>query len=472
MSSLAYLLGCRMSLPSLLDNALQRLAPRLDVIRRHAIAQQVEVWLVGGAIRDALLDRPQLDLDLITSVFPEALGRAISKELGGQFVVLDPDFGVVRIVLGEGPVLDLTRMQTETVELDLRRRDLTINAIALPLVVAGEVAAEPTLIDPTGGLGDLERKLIRAVSIDNLIADPVRLIRIFRFAAILDFPIDIETLLWVDICKQDLLDSAFERTTAELLKILNVPHAMNWLERLYGVGLLGLMLPEFDQLTPSPPIQAVCGVAFALEVVRHTEDLLQTLEPELGHVLKGALDGDATQSSILKLAALLLEVGSPPSGAAAEGLAIIGSIAQRLKLSSKAREFLIKLIKLQDEADALTTDPTEPVALYRFFRSAKEATVAVLLLALAQHRATGVLSAAGLEDLERRIALILEAYFRPDQAFTNPSRLVDGHTLMKELNLKPGRLVGQLLEAVLEAQLRQEIENQAEAIRFARQLAG
>lgn len=470
MSSIAYLLGCRMSHPSLLANALQRLEPRLEVIRRHAIAQQVEVWLVGGAIRDALLDRPHLDLDLITSVSPEAIGRAISKELGGQFVLLDADFGVVRIVFGEGPVLDLTRMQAETVELDLRRRDLTINAIALPLVLAGEVAADPTLIDPTGGLVDLERKLIRAVSIDNLIADPVRLIRIFRFAAILDFPIDIETLVWVDISKHRLLDAAFERTTAELFKILNLPHALTWLERLYGVGLLGVILPEFDELPPSPPIQAICGVALAMEVVRHTEDLLQTLEPELGPILKGALDGEATQSSILKLAALLLEVGTPPSGVA--GLAIIESIAQRLKLSSKAREFLIKLIKLQDEADALTTDPTEPVALYHFFRSAKEATVAILLLALAQHRGTGVLSAAGLEDLERRIALILEAYFRPDQAFTNPRRLVDGMTLMKELNLKPGKRIGQLLEAVLEAQLRGEIETSAEAIRFARQLAG
>ena len=459
-----------MPLPPALLASLQRFKPTLDTISRTAIAQQVDLWLVGGFLRDALLERPQVDLDLITSVSPETRGRAIARELGGHFVVLDADFGVTRIVLPDGVLLDFTRRQTEKLEDDLKRRDLTINAIALPLVINSRAIDSPALIDPTGGLADLEHQLVRAISLENLRSDPVRLIRIFRFAAVLDFQIDFETLVWVDIYKQRLQEAASERTTAELFKILSLPHAEVWISRLFGMRVLGVLVPELKKLNPTPPRPDAAGIALALEILRQVEALIQILAPELGEIFRSSLEGDATQAIVLKLGALLLEIGNPPSGEQEAGLAAIQVIARRLKLSTKARDFLNRLIKLQDEADALLAEPTDPVALHRFFQLAKDATMAVLLLNLAQHRAIGALSEVGLEELEKRLELILLAYFRPDRAFTDPKRLLDGQALMQALQLPPGKQVGKLLQSVLEAQLRGEISTQDEAIDLARSL--
>lgn len=461
-------------------------APLFEAVKRHAAALGVDVWLVGGYVRDALIGRGSLDADLITAGDPAPLGRAIAQDLKGHYVLLDADFGVARVVLPDGAVLDLARLQGDTVEEDLRRRDLTINAIALPLVQNGQALLDAPLIDPTGGLADLDARSVRAVSLENLVADPVRLIRVLRFAATLDFGIAFETLEWVETYKRKLLEAANERTTAELLKILELPDAYRWIERLFGLGVLGVLTPEFTMLKRVPVIAGrfLDGLAHALERTRRVERLVAEREARwpahadaIRRDLGAPLGAGSTPGALVKLAALLLDVGRPftlaydPDGAVtfeghpSEGATRMAAIAERLKLSAKAATFLEKLVLHQQAPSGL--DPKDPVALYRLFRTLGEASPGLLLVALADREA-----ALGRRDpdMEARTGLALEGYFRADRALTAPQRLLDGQGLMAALGLKPGKHIGLLLERVLEAQLRGEVSTRDEAIALARRL--
>ncbi|HEY9857552.1 MAG TPA: hypothetical protein V6D05_17540 [Stenomitos sp.] len=452
--------------------------PLFDTLKDQAARQASDLWVVGGYVRDALLGRAGLDIDLITSGDPESLGKAIARALGGNYVLLDAEFGITRVVLASGGVIDLARLQGATIADDLFNRDLTINAIALPLVQGGTAVEAPEPLDPTGGLRDLERRVVRAISDDNLVADPVRMIRVFRFAAVLDFTIDFETLQWVDTYKRKLLDVAAERTTAELLKILALPAAFLWIERLFGMGVLMVLLPEFNMLARLQGPR-MSGQGHALETARCLEQLPATLGAHAAAVqadLDRDLGGGATPWTVLKLAALLHEVGKPfcttygadqsvsYEGYEAEGAKRVEAIANRLKLSAKARDFLTRLVKLQRLPEALAKTPHDPVALYRFFQAAGDTSVGLLLLNLALQRAA---HSPATQELAAALPALLAAYFRPDAAYTAPRRLIDGKDLMRELGLKPGKQIGMLLEAIVEAQLRGEIDTRDGAIAWA-----
>ena len=148
--------------------------------------------LVGGAIRDALLDRlpERPDLDLVVPRDALALTRSLSRELGGSCVVLDEKRDIARLVL-RGWTIDIARQEGTTLEDDLLRRDYRVNAIALPL------EGDHDLVDPTGGIQDLEEGRLTAVSEGNLRDDPLRLLRGLRLMAEISLVLDPTTASWI-----------------------------------------------------------------------------------------------------------------------------------------------------------------------------------------------------------------------------------------------------------------------------------
>ena len=145
--------------------------------------------LVGGAVRDGLLDRlqEQPDLDLVVPSDAIALTKALAQELHGTCVVLDAERSIARLVLG-GWTVDIARQDGDRIEDDLWRRDYRLNAIAVSLQPWGE------LWDPTGGLSDLQQGCLTAVSEANLIDDPLRLLRGLRLMAEIPLTISSQTM--------------------------------------------------------------------------------------------------------------------------------------------------------------------------------------------------------------------------------------------------------------------------------------
>lgn len=169
-------------------------------------------WIVGGAVRDALLGRPSLDIDLAA---PEAarLAAAVAQQLGSRAVAIGSDPVTWRVVAGARSY-DFAPLQGESIEADLLRRDFTINAVALA------IEPDARLIDPTGGAADAKRRLLRLVSTKNLDDDPLRVLRGARFAVTLDLSIEETTELELRARGASLPAAAPERVQYELQRML------------------------------------------------------------------------------------------------------------------------------------------------------------------------------------------------------------------------------------------------------------
>ena len=181
-------------------------ARRVASARRLARAEKVSLYLVGGAVRDVLLRRPVVDVDLVLEAAADAFARRLARTLGAE-LALHRRFGTAVITLPDGKHLDiataraeeyerpgaLPRVRPASIAEDLRRRDFTINAMALEIAPA----RRPRLIDPTGGRDDVERRLVRFLHPRSAFDDATRAFRAIRYANRLGFAIERETRRWI-----------------------------------------------------------------------------------------------------------------------------------------------------------------------------------------------------------------------------------------------------------------------------------
>lgn len=238
-----------------LAEALRRTYPELEDLT--GVAERV--YLVGGAVRDLLLGRGRSDVDLV--VVGDAV--ALAERLDSTVVAEEERFGTVKVEL-DGHVVDIAAARTETypqpgalpvvepspdIESDLARRDFTVNAMAMRL---GEEAA---LIDPHGGLNDLERGLLRVLHSGSFADDPTRAIRAARYAARLDFELEPETERL--LAATDLGTISADRRVAELRRLAIEESGLRGLELLMRWGLIQ---PRQD----------------GIELARRVEELLET----------------------------------------------------------------------------------------------------------------------------------------------------------------------------------------------------
>ncbi len=218
---------------ALAESLRERLAPEHWPMPLSALP--ADAVLVGGAVRDAALGRlsDQPDLDLVVSGSAIALGQHLARQQGGTCVVLDPERDIARLVL-RGWTIDLARRDGSDLASDLRRRDYTVNAIALPL------AAGSPVLDPNGGLEHLRSRELVAISEANLLDDPLRLLRGVRLAAELGFAIPEPSLGWIRRHAPRLAEVAGERVLAELEKLAAAPEGHQGLLQAWELGLLAL----------------------------------------------------------------------------------------------------------------------------------------------------------------------------------------------------------------------------------------
>jgi tRNA nucleotidyltransferase/poly(A) polymerase len=209
-----------------------------------------EAWVVGGAVRDALLDRPVVDLDIVCAA-PEAAARQLARRSGGAPFPLSPEHGSWRVALEGGRTVDFTP-QHGSIEEDLGRRDFTINAMAEPI-------SGGAVVDPHGGLADLEQRVLRGVSQHVFDDDPLRLLRAVRHEEELDFALEAETERLVRARAALVTRAAGERVLAELDRL-----TAGGYRRLAELGLLAPLGGSVDERldrvdSPSFRLVAVFG---------------------------------------------------------------------------------------------------------------------------------------------------------------------------------------------------------------------
>ncbi|MGB8980267.1 MAG: HD domain-containing protein [Anaerolineales bacterium] len=485
-------------------------SPLIDKVRD--ILPDQEIHLVGGAVRDLLLNRLSHDLDFAMPANGISLARRVANALQAGFMVLDEERDTGRVIVtepdGTRTFLDFAVYRGKDLEADLRARDFTVNAIAFS-------PRDQTLIDPLNGTADLRAKLIRACSPTSLSDDPVRILRAIRQAAAFEFKIDPETRKAMKQAASLLPKVSPERQRDELFKMLEGPRPDASMRALEMLGSLPYLLPELPLLKgveQSPPhIHDVWE--HTLSVLAHLEDILAALAPAYsaedtkdlftglltlrigrfreqfaGHFAE-SLNTDRSARAALFFAALYHDVAKPATKSVEEtgrirffdhdvrGAEVAASRGRAFNLSNDELERIRTIIRHHMRfhffSSRLEGEKQEPSrkAIYRFFRDAGKAGIDVILLGLADLRGTQGTTltqdtwAAAL-DVAR---ILLENYWEKPQETVAPPRLLDGNELMSELGLEPGRIVGQLLEAIREGQATGKIENRAQALDFARE---
>ncbi len=178
-------------------------------------------YLVGGYIRDIILRRKteKLDVDIVVPLNAIEIGKKIAENIGSKFIILDKKREVVRIILNN-IYIDIANQVSSSIEGDLSSRDFSINSIAF-------LFDKKSLFDPLNGLKDLEISLLRTHSENNLINDPLRILRCFRFVSELNFKIDLRLVDFIKKNKDYLYLVANERITYEIQKIVNGANALD-----------------------------------------------------------------------------------------------------------------------------------------------------------------------------------------------------------------------------------------------------
>ena len=178
-------------------------------------------YLVGGYIRDLILKRvtEKVDFDIVVPLNAIEIGKKIADNIGSKFIILDEKREVVRIIINH-IYIDIANKVSSTIEGDLCSRDFSINSIAF-------LIDKKCLVDPLNGLKDLENSLLRTHSEKNLLNDPLRILRCFRFVSELNFKIDLKLVDFITKNKGKLYFVAKERINYEIQKIVHGANALD-----------------------------------------------------------------------------------------------------------------------------------------------------------------------------------------------------------------------------------------------------
>lgn len=486
-------------------------SPLIDKVR-DALPDQ-EIYLVGGTVRDMLLNRISHDLDFATPANGISLARKIANFLNADFMILDAERDTGRAIVTEDDnsrtFLDFaTYRGGENLEDDLRARDFTINAMAF------DIHAE-TIIDPLNGAADLRAKTIRACSATSLQDDPIRILRAIRQAAAFEFKIEMQTRKAMREAAHHLPNISPERQRDELFKILEGPKPDASLRALEMLGVFPHLLPELQSMKgveqSEPHIYDVWE--HTLSVLGYLEGILAALAPgysadntndlftglltlrigrfreQFAAHFAESLNTDRSVRAALFFAALYHDVEKPATRSVDEagrirffdhdvkGAEVASKRAREFNLSNDEIERIQAIIKHHMRFHFFTSrmegDKQEPSrkAIYRFFRDSKAAGIDLVLLGLADLRGTRghTLTQENWSAALDVARILLENYWEKPEETITPPRLLDGNELMTELNLKPGKIVGQLLEAIREGQATGKIKDRNEALVFARE---
>lgn len=401
----------------------------LSEIGRKAEALCGEAYFVGGCVRDLLRGVASKDIDLAVAGGTHRLGRALANDYGGHVFYLRQEDQVVRVLLpGLGDLqLDLCPLRG-TLDEDLRARDLTINAMAVP-ATAGLEPGSPVL-DPTGGQRDLAERLVRFTSAESPVADPLRTMRAFRFRWKLRFEMAPGTLQRIRECIPLLQRVSAERIRDELfqlLALLTAPAALaEMLEAGVGPWLVGASAP-FE------------GSPLRLQEITQR---LQTSNQEPAHEqLERLLSSEPTvgrrRREVLLWAAALQPLQLDA-----------GAACRHLALSNDEKQIITKALAAAPHAAELARRwPVPGRERYRFFKQAGIAGPEAVLL-----------SPAPWDEAHRR--LLEEAV---ERHFNPPVPLLTGSDIMDLLRMKPGKELGVLMEALAEAQADGLVKTREEA---------
>lgn len=442
--------------------------PIVSTITEAAKENGIEVFMVGGVVRDLILKRERSDLDFLVIGDSLKFAEKVANKLGIQKVTKFRNFGTAHFIYQNYDIefvgarkesynRDSRKPIVEdgTFEDDIKRRDFTINAMAISLNEKnfGE------LIDIFNGYNDLQNKLIKTPldPFQTFDDDPLRIMRAFRFAAQLEFQVDESIMKAAKEMKERLRIVSQERITDEFLKILSAPKPSIGLKLLYDSEVLQIIFPEIHNLA---------GVDQRQDY-HHKDVFLHTL------IVVDNIS-QATENLWLRFAALVHDIAKPQTKKFVEGIGwtfhgheelgarMMKNIFHRMKLPMNKLEYVEKLVRLHLRPIALAKEEVTDSAIRRLIVQAGDDLRDLITLCRADITSKNPQKVEKyLANYEAVMQKVLEVQEKDRlRAFQSPVR---GDEIMKICNLKPSKKVGEIKKAIEEAILDGVIENSHEA---------
>lgn len=413
-----------------------------------------QIYIVGGAVRDLLMQRGVQDWDFTTDAKPEAILKIIPEgfydnKFGTVGVAVDDRVFEITTMRKEGRYIDFRHptkvIWTNKIEEDLARRDFAINAIAL--------STDDQVVDPFNGQGDIKDKVIRSVGNPDtrFREDALRLIRAIRIAAELEFDIDQETFKAIKENANLIKEIAWERIRDELFKILACKNPYSGIIKLREAGLLQIILPE---------LEACFGIVQQGPKHDRTYDIGEHSLLTLKHT--------PSSDPLVRLAALLHDIGKVETVKISEdknvtfynhdvvGGKLVLQIAKRFNLSKKKADKLYHLVRWH--MFTVSENQTDS-AIRRFIKNVGLENIDDMMTLRVGDRLGGgtqTETSWRMEKFKERIKDVLK------KPFSITDLKVNGNDVMKVLNIKPGPKVGEVLQKLFEEVLGDSNKNNRE----------
>lgn len=444
---------------------------------REALRSLEGVFVVGGVIRDSILGRPIVDLDVVALPEARAKCEAILARHSRGFVRINDRFSTVRYFTRRGTCVDFS-VAEKGIEADLLRRDYALNAIAMEV-------ATGTLIDPAGGLRDLRARRIAVVRPENLSEDPLRVLRAYRLASECDASITPETRDAIRAAAPLLPRVAPERIYEELRRLGRLQSASEIVHQMHADGALVVIFPEMRPMetTPASPIYDASVMEHTLAALTALDGILRDPSAEFGRFGPQILRFLAADEwpFILRVAVLLHDIAKPATvrkvrgslhyyGHDTAGAKMAEEILKRLRFPNRDIDRVVTLIRGHLRPGFLSAEQTlTPRQIYRYYREFGDLGVALLVHARADLLGYG--PEAKDQPYGRNQPAITEellsAYFVRNQILVRPPRYLTGDDL-KALGIPPGPIYTTLLEAAREATALGNIQSREQALKWAR----
>ncbi len=457
-------------------------------LARRALGDDVDAWVVGGAVRAAALGREIEDLDIAIAAGEKGAARSLAHGLDGHAFPLSDEFGTWRVVdRDHRPVADLTRLRGGSIGADLAGRDFTVGAVAVPLDGG-------PLLDPHGGLEDLRRRRLRAVSGRAFSDDPLRLLRAARLGAELELELEPETLRLAAAEASRAGDPAGERQFAELSRMVAGPNPLRGIALIDELGITAGVLPELQALrgVEQNPNHHLDVHGHTIEVLRRLLEVETDLErfageraAEAGEMLAEPLTDGLTRGAALRFGALVHDCGKPQTreqrgdfvtfvGHDRAGVEVVGAMARRLRTSRALRRHLQALTLHHLRLGFMVHErPLGGRRTHDYLRATEPVGADVTLLTVADRlaaRGEGPVASSEMVEAHLELAREMLAAALEWRRAGPPKPLLGGDELVTELGIEPGPRVGELLAELEAAQYAGEVSSREEALGLAREL--
>lgn len=437
-----------------------------------------EIYLVGGAVRDYLLGKATCDKDILVNN-AENFAKEFAKKNDATFITLDRENNIYRVVLNDKiNYLDITEPIEGCLEKDLKRRDFTINSIAIKL-------KSMKIIDINNGLEDIKNRIIRSISETNLVEDPLRILRAFRFAATLGFSIESKTLEQIKNNKNLILKPAKERINYEILKLFQGEYTPQIL--LMASDIIELLYPVFTEVKKVPPNthHHLSLYEHSVETVKQIQKLYKNSSEEVKEHLDKIDFGGFSRLAHLKFAGLFHDIGKYSTWTIEGdrhrfikhddvGSKMAKEILKQNKFSKKQIEYVTSMIKnhIYPSQVVATENITDKIYM-RYIRKMGNNVIDNIILAQADR-----LSARGpaitkeiVEDNINRLNKLLKFYITIKPKLKPIPKLLTGQEIMEIKKISQSPILGNIISALKEEQLEGNISTKDEAIAFVKRFS-